>query len=151
MTTAKRMSKAQVIAELAEKSGLGKKEVQSVFDQLIALVERELGKNGPGEFVLPDLVKLRVKLTPGRPEHDGIDPFTKEPRSSRPGPRLARFALHRSSASRTWSVDRSGRYAMACCPVRNRSRARLDSVVGAGSTGGGDSALVMKPSTTRAC
>ena len=92
MTTAKRMSKAQVIAELAEKSGLGKKEVQSVFDQLIALVERELGKNGPGEFVLPDLVKLRVKLTPGRPEHDGVDPFTKEPRKfpARPEARKVR-------------------------------------------------------------
>jgi nucleoid DNA-binding protein len=80
MATAKRMSKAQILGELSEKTGLGKKEVQSVFDQLLALVERELGKNGPGEFVLPDMVKLRVKVTPGRPEHEGLDPFTKQPR-----------------------------------------------------------------------
>jgi nucleoid DNA-binding protein len=86
------MSKAQVIAELAEKTGLGKKEVQSVFDQLMALVERELGKSGPGEFVLPDMVKLRVKLTPGRPEHVGVDPFTKEQRTfpARPEARKVR-------------------------------------------------------------
>jgi DNA-binding protein HU-beta len=92
MTTAKRMSKAQVIAELAEKTGLGKKEVQTVFDQLLVLVERELGKDGPGEFVLPDMVKLRVKLTPGRPEHEGVDPFTKEQRTfpARPEARKVR-------------------------------------------------------------
>lgn len=91
-TAAKRMSKAQVIAELSEKTGLGKKEVQSVFDQLIAMIERELGTEGPGEFVLPDLVKLRVKLTPGRAEHVGLDPFTKEQKTfpARPEARKVR-------------------------------------------------------------
>jgi nucleoid DNA-binding protein len=80
MAEAKRMSKSQVIAELSEKTGLAKKDVQNVFDQLIQVVERELGKDGPGEFVLADLVKLRIKLTPGRAEHEGIDPFTKAKR-----------------------------------------------------------------------
>jgi DNA-binding protein HU-beta len=91
-TAAKRMSKAQVIAELAEKTGLGKKEVQSVFDQLMALAERELGKNGPGEFVLPDMVKLRVKMTPAQPEQKVINPFTKEEqmRPARPESRKVR-------------------------------------------------------------
>ena len=81
MTTGKRMSKAQVISELAEKTGLAKQEVQKVFDGLMQLIERELGDDGPGEFVLPDLVKLRIKVTPGRPEHVGVDPFTKEERT----------------------------------------------------------------------
>ena len=56
MTTAKRMSKGQVIAELAEKTGLGKKDVQNVLDQLLALAERELGSKGPGEFIVPVFV-----------------------------------------------------------------------------------------------
>jgi nucleoid DNA-binding protein len=92
MAEAKRMSKSQVIAELAEKSGLAKKDVQNVFDQLIQVVERELGSKGPGEFVLADLVKLRVKETPGRAEHEGIDPFTKEKRlfPARPASRKVR-------------------------------------------------------------
>jgi nucleoid DNA-binding protein len=94
MVTAKRMSKAQVIAELAEKTGLGKKDVQNLFDQLLQIIERELGGNGPGEFVLPDLVKLRVKMTPGRPEHVGVDPFTKQERTfpARPEARKVRVS-----------------------------------------------------------
>ena len=94
MATAKRMSKAQVITELSEKSGLGKKDVQNVFDQLLQIVERELGKNGPGEFVLPDLVKLRVKTTPAQAERVGQDPFTKQERTfpARPEARKVRVS-----------------------------------------------------------
>jgi nucleoid DNA-binding protein len=92
--TAKRMSKAQVLLELSEKTGLAKKDVQNLFDQVLVLVERELGKEGPGEFVLPDLVKLRVKMTPGRAEHVGIDPFTKQERTfpARPEARKVRVS-----------------------------------------------------------
>jgi nucleoid DNA-binding protein len=92
--TAKRMSKAQVILELSEKTGLAKKDVQNLFDQVLVLVERELGKEGPGEFVLPDLVKLRVKTTPGRAEHVGLDPFTKQERTfpARPEARKVRVS-----------------------------------------------------------
>jgi hypothetical protein len=38
------------------------------------------------------MVKLRVKLTPGRPEHVGVDPFTKEQRTfpARPEARKVR-------------------------------------------------------------
>ena len=81
MTEAKRMSKTQLIAELAEKAQLEKKQVVGVLDQLLQLVERELGKNGPGEIQIPDLVKLKVKIVPGRAEHVGLDPFTKQQRT----------------------------------------------------------------------
>jgi nucleoid DNA-binding protein len=92
MSTGKRMSKGQIVLELTEKTGLGKKEIQSVLDQLLSLAERELGPKGPGEFVLPDFVKLKVKLTPSRPEHVGIDPFTKQERTfpARPESRKVR-------------------------------------------------------------
>lgn len=92
MTTPKRMSKTQVLAELSEKTGLGKKDVQNLFDGLLGLIERELGTDGPGEFVIPDLVKLKVKTTPGREEHVGIDPFTKQERTfpARPESRKVR-------------------------------------------------------------
>jgi nucleoid DNA-binding protein len=91
-TTAKRMSKTQVIAELSEKTGLGKKEIQSVFDNLMSIVERELGSSGPGEFTVPDMVKLKVRITPGRAEHVGLDPFTKQERTfpARPESRKVR-------------------------------------------------------------
>jgi hypothetical protein len=89
------MSKAQIVAELAERSGIDRKQVQSVLTELLSLAERELGKNGPGEFVVPDMVKLRVKLTPGRDAHEGIDPFTKEKRTfpARPPSRKVRASV----------------------------------------------------------
>ncbi|HKU39088.1 MAG TPA: HU family DNA-binding protein [Polyangiales bacterium] len=80
MATDKRMSKAQIITELSDKTGVGKKEVQSLLNELLTLVERELSDNGPGEFVVPDLVKLKVKVIPAKPAHTGLDPFTKQER-----------------------------------------------------------------------
>ena len=80
MATAKRMSKAQIITELAEKTGLSKKDIQNVFAALLELIEREIGKRGPGEFVIPDIIKMKVKQIAARKERKGIDPFTKEER-----------------------------------------------------------------------
>jgi nucleoid DNA-binding protein len=78
MATAKRMTKAQIVGELAEKTGLSKKDVQALFDQLRELVKKELGKRGPGEFVIPDLLKLKVKKVAAKPKRKGKDPFTGE-------------------------------------------------------------------------
>ena len=80
MTASKRMTKAQIVAELAERSGIDKKQVLSVLGELVTLAERELRTDGPGEFLIPDMVKLRVKLTPAREAHEGVDAFTKEKR-----------------------------------------------------------------------
>ena len=80
MATAKRMTKAQIISELAEKTGLSKKDVQSVFGAMLDMIKRELGKRGPGEFVVPDMMKLKVRAIAARKERKGIDPFTKEER-----------------------------------------------------------------------
>ena len=77
---AKRMTKSQIIAELAEKSNISKKDVGTVFAGLSELIRRELGKKGPGEFVVPDLFKLKVKTLPAKKERKGIDPFTKQER-----------------------------------------------------------------------
>lgn len=80
MAQAKRMTKAQIVSELSDKTGLTKKEVSSVFDSLRDLIKRELGRRGPGEFVIPDLLKLKVRTIPARKERKGIDPFTKQER-----------------------------------------------------------------------
>ncbi len=80
MATAKRMTKAQIVSELATKTGLTRKDVQGVFDALLGLIKRELGRRGPGEFVIPDVMKLKVRSIPARKERKGIDPFTKEER-----------------------------------------------------------------------
>ena len=74
----KRLTKAQIVAEISEKSELSKKDVAKVFEGLKDLVKRELGKKGPGEFVIPDLIKLKVRKIPARAARKGIDPFTKQ-------------------------------------------------------------------------
>lgn len=80
MASDKRLTKAQIISELSDKSGVSKKDVQTVLGELLTLVERELGDQGPGEFVVPDLVKFKVKVVPAKDAYVGPDPFTKQPR-----------------------------------------------------------------------
>lgn len=77
--TAKRMTKAQVIGDLSEKSGLSKKEVSLVFDQLRELVKRELGRRGPGEFVIPEIsLKLKVRKVAAQKNKKIRNPATGE-------------------------------------------------------------------------
>jgi len=75
----KRMTKAQVVAELADATELDKKSVNRVFESLQELTRRQLSARGPGEFVVPGLVKLRAVKKPATKERQGINPFTKEP------------------------------------------------------------------------
>jgi nucleoid DNA-binding protein len=75
----KRLTKAQVIAEIATAAELDKKSVNRVFEALSELIRKQLSGRGPGEFVVPNLVKLRVVKKPATKERPGINPFTKEP------------------------------------------------------------------------
>jgi len=75
----KRMSKSQFVTALAEKSGLNKKQVTSMLDTINAVVAQQLSKRGPGEVLIPGLIKLNVVDKPATRQHEGINPFTKEP------------------------------------------------------------------------
>ncbi|MFW5740444.1 MAG: HU family DNA-binding protein [Myxococcota bacterium] len=75
----KRMTKAQVVAELAAMTELDKKTVNNVFASLSQIIKKELGPRGPGEFVIPGLVKLKTVKKPATKDREGINPFTKEP------------------------------------------------------------------------
>jgi nucleoid DNA-binding protein len=92
MATDKRLTKGQIITELSDKSGVSKKDVQSLFTELLTLVERELGEEGPGEFAVPDLVKFKVKVVPAKEAYTGLDPFTKQERqfAAKPASRKVR-------------------------------------------------------------
>jgi DNA-binding protein HU-beta len=76
---AKRLSKAEVISELATFSELDKKAVTRVFDGLTELIKKQLGAGGPGEFVIPGLLKLKAVHKAATPERTGVNPFTKQP------------------------------------------------------------------------
>jgi len=73
-TTAKRMTQTEIVNELADKSGLKKTEVKSMFDALASLAASEVKKNG--EFTLPGFGKL-VKAS--RKAREGRNPATGKP------------------------------------------------------------------------
>ena len=75
----KRMTKSQFVAAVAQKAGLEKKQAAAALDALNTVVAHELGKKGPGEVMIPGLLKLNVVLKPAVPAHEGINPFTKQP------------------------------------------------------------------------
>lgn len=76
---AKPMTKTEILNTLAEKTGVAKKDVGAVFEQLGALIADNIGKKGPGVFNIPGLMKITVTRKPATKEREGINPFTKEP------------------------------------------------------------------------
>lgn len=73
-----KFTKSQILAELAEKTGLSKKEIGGVLDELNGLIERHLKKKSIGEFTLPGLLKIQTIHKKAQKARKGINPFTKE-------------------------------------------------------------------------
>jgi DNA-binding protein HU-beta len=71
--TMAKMTKAQIMAALAEKTGMKKSEVMNVMDIITAMAYSEVKKSG--EFVLPGFGKM-VKVQ--RKERMGRNPATGE-------------------------------------------------------------------------
>lgn len=77
--SSKRMTKGQFVTALAEKSGLTNRQANGALAAIHTVVARELSSKGPGEVVLPGLLKLSIAHKPATRQHEGINPFTKEP------------------------------------------------------------------------
>lgn len=71
-------TKGEVYNRIAEKTGLNRKQVASVFDALAAEIGAALGKKGPGQFSVPGLCKITVQRKPATKERKGVNPFTGE-------------------------------------------------------------------------
>ncbi len=72
------MTKSQIVSTLADNSGLTKKQVSVVFEELAELIERHIKNRGAGQFTLPGLLKIVVKKKPATKARKGINPFTGE-------------------------------------------------------------------------
>ena len=74
--TKKAPSKTEVLNNVAEATGLSKKEVGAVMDALSEEIRKALGSRGPGMFSIPGLVKIEKKKVPARPARKGVpNPF----------------------------------------------------------------------------
>ena len=72
------MTKSAMMDEIAGNTGLTKKQVSSVFDELSMVIESHIKKGAVGQFALPGLMKIEVKRKPATKARKGINPFTGE-------------------------------------------------------------------------
>jgi nucleoid DNA-binding protein len=75
---AKPFTKSEILTSIAENTELSRKQVASVFDAMAGLIDKSVGKKGPGMFVVPGLMKITVIQKPATKARKGINPFTKQ-------------------------------------------------------------------------
>jgi nucleoid DNA-binding protein len=56
----KALTKSALLAELADKTELSKKQVDTVLTEIVELVKRELSGKGAGKVVIPGLARMTV-------------------------------------------------------------------------------------------
>lgn len=73
-----KMTKTQIVGTIADNTGLSKKQVSDVMQQLENLIEGSIKKRGAGEFTIPGLMKVTTVRKPAVKARKGINPFTGE-------------------------------------------------------------------------
>ncbi|WP_372749423.1 HU family DNA-binding protein [Litorivivens sp.] len=73
-----KMTKSQILNEIATATELNRKQVSAVMDELESLIARSVSKKGLGEFTVPGLMKVVTVKKPARKARKGINPFTGE-------------------------------------------------------------------------
>jgi hypothetical protein len=71
-----RYSKTDIVNELASNSGLNRKQIGIVLDELAILIARHIKKRSVGEFILAGLIKITTVKRPAKKARTGINPFT---------------------------------------------------------------------------
>ncbi|MEX0654900.1 MAG: HU family DNA-binding protein [Phycisphaeraceae bacterium] len=77
--TAKPPTKSQIHGEIADKTGLAKKDVAAVFEELESMISKNLKPRGPQAFTVPGLMKIVVNKRPATKAREGRNPATGEP------------------------------------------------------------------------
>jgi nucleoid DNA-binding protein len=75
---AKQLSKSEILNSISGTTELSRKQVASVIDAVGDLAKKNVGKKGPGIFVLSGLIKIVAIHKPAVPARKGINPFTKQ-------------------------------------------------------------------------
>lgn len=77
-SVSKPYTKGQLFTTLAGRTGLQRKDITAIFDELKSIISAHIKKQGPGNFTLPGLIKLTVTHKPATKARKGINPFTGE-------------------------------------------------------------------------
>ena len=71
-------TKTQTLSEIATSTGLTKKDISNVVEELSSIIERHIKKRACGKFTMPGLFKIQTTRKPATKARKGINPFTKE-------------------------------------------------------------------------
>ena len=70
------MTKTQMLADIAEDTGLTRAEVSSVFDALESVIERHVRRGAVGYVTVPGLMKIKTLKKPAQKAKKGVpNPF----------------------------------------------------------------------------
>src|ERR1700730_17153705 len=76
MSKLKPATKSAMLQELSTRTGLSRKQVATVFDELVNYIHQEIGVNGPGVFTLSGLLKVKRVEKPATEARQGRNPQT---------------------------------------------------------------------------
>jgi nucleoid DNA-binding protein len=73
--SAKPLTKSETYQQLATATGLSRKQIAQVFEELGNIIKNQIGKKGPGVFAVPGLLKLKRISKPATKGGTRPDPF----------------------------------------------------------------------------
>lgn len=72
----KTATKSSVYSQIANDTGLTKKDISAVFDSLSVIIKKNLsGRKAPGIFTIPGLIKIKVMQRAATKARNGTNPF----------------------------------------------------------------------------
>lgn len=71
-------TKSELLTSIAGSTGLSRKDVSNVIDELTNTISRHVKSRGPGEFKMPGLFKIKTIHKKATKARKGINPFTGE-------------------------------------------------------------------------
>ena len=96
------MTKTQLLNALSESTGLLKKDVALVLDELGVLIERHIKRSAVGTFTLPHLLKIKAVRKPATKSRTMISPFTGQEIPVAAKPRFAGGQRSAAERARTY-------------------------------------------------
>lgn len=68
-------TKSEIFAQLSDSTGLTRRQVSAVFDELNGIIKKDIGTRGPGAFTVPGLMKISVQKKPATKAKTVPNPF----------------------------------------------------------------------------
>ena len=75
MADKKPATKTEILNNIAEETGLARKDVASVLESLSGEIRKGVSKRGPGQFTIPGLCKIVVQRKPATKAATRPNPF----------------------------------------------------------------------------